>query len=210
MGLRTGRLGRAYYRLLSACVLPLARRAGLDPNTITLVGLATACLVPPAFFLHPLWGLLTMAFSGVADSLDGMVSRELGQATRFGALLDSATDRVADVLYLSGFWLLFFVELQSRPLLALATALFFAAMTATLLISYVKARIEGLGGACPSALMSREARTVFLLVWALVVGLTVDARPMMLWGGLALYLLLCLATVGQRLLRVGRTLDGPA
>ncbi len=204
MGLRTSRLGRTYYRLLSAVVLPVARGLGLGPNGITVAGLAVACLVPPAFALHPLWGLTAMALSGLADSLDGLVSRELGLSTRFGALLDSSTDRAADVLYLSGFWLLF----RDDPYLVPATALFFAAMTVTLLISYIKARIEGLGGSCPSALMSREARTVYLMAWALVLGLSGESRGVVLWGGLWLYLVLCLLTAGHRLLRVGRTLDG--
>jgi CDP-diacylglycerol--glycerol-3-phosphate 3-phosphatidyltransferase len=206
MGLRTSRLGRGYYRLLSAVVLPVARGIGLGPNGITVAGLAVACLVPPAFALHPLWGLAAMALSGLADSLDGLVSRELGLSTRFGALLDASTDRVADVLYLAGFWLL----LRDDPHLVPATALFFAAMTATLLISYIKARIEGLGGSCPSALMSREARTVYLMVWALVLGMTQESRSVVLWGGLWLYLVLCLLTAGHRLLRVGRSLDGLA
>lgn len=202
MGLRTSRLGQSYYRIISACVLPMARRAGFTPNGITVAGLAVACLVPPAFVLDPLWGLAAMAVAGLADSLDGLVSRELGRATRFGALLDSTTDRVADVLFLLGFWLLFLDDQR----LILATGLFFAAMTATLLISYVKARIEGLGGSCPSALMSREARAVFLMAWALAAGLAGQGRPAVLWGGLLLYLCLCLLTVGHRLLRVGREL----
>ncbi|EMG35967.1 phosphatidylglycerophosphate synthase [Desulfocurvibacter africanus PCS] len=206
MGLRTSRLGRGYYRTLAACVLPLARGLGLGPNGITVAGLAVACLVPPAFALHPLWGLAAMALSGLADSLDGLVSREMGLSTRFGALLDSSTDRVADVFYLVGFWLLF----RDDPHFVPATALFFAAMTATLLISYIKARIEGLGGSCPSALMSREARTVYLLVWALAAGLAQEGRSAVLWGGLWLYLVLCLLTAGHRLLRVGRSLDNLA
>lgn len=203
MSLRASRLGQSYYRIISAGVLPAARRAGFTPNGITVAGLAAACLVPPAFALHPLWGLAAMALAGVADSLDGLVSRELGRATRFGALLDSTTDRVADVLFLLGFWLLFLDD----PRLTLATILFFAAMTATLLISYVKARIEGLGGSCPSALMSREARTVFLMAWALATGLAGQGRPAVLWSGLLLYLGLCLLTAGHRLLRVGRGLE---
>lgn len=211
MSLRNGPLGRAYYRLLSASVLPAARALGLGPNGITVFGLAVACLVPPAFALHPLWGLAAMALSGLADSLDGLVSRELGLATRFGALLDSTTDRVADVLYLSGFWLLLLegsrATQAATQAATLATALIIAALTATVLISYIKARIEGLGGSCPSALMSREARTVYLMALALAAGLADEGRTGVLWAGLAVYLALCLLTAGHRLLRVGRSLD---
>jgi CDP-diacylglycerol---glycerol-3-phosphate 3-phosphatidyltransferase len=210
MTLRDSRAAEWYLAFLSKSVLPLLKHTAVSPNQITILGFGLALLVPVGFYLDPLYGFLFILFSGVTDSLDGLLSRVQGNGSIFGAFLDSTLDRASDLFFLAGFWVLFL----DRPYLPLATALFFSSVLFTFLISYTKARSEGLGSFCRVGFMGRAARIIFLLVWALLLILFVETRLMLLWGGLVLYTGLTLGTVIQRLVHIGRRLHaagrGPA
>lgn len=90
----------------------------------------------------------------------------------------------------------------------MAVIILFLALLGTLLISYTKAKIESLGQSCHSGVMSRPARIIFLLAWALLLALMPGAHLEMLWLGLGLYLVLTLFTVGQRIVEARRVLAG--
>jgi CDP-diacylglycerol--glycerol-3-phosphate 3-phosphatidyltransferase len=198
MPLRNQPLSRAYYRMLERRLLPKLNGAGLQPNQWTLIGLALAATVPVGFYVHPLLGLLCMGFSGVADTLDGLIARNTGAASRYGAFLDSSLDRVSDFFYLMGFWTLFWGQQR----LIAASALFFAALLITEMISYLRARAEALGVSGHAGLMERGARVVYLLVWALLITVFSDFHGALLWSGLILYLVLVTVTVIQRMVHV--------
>jgi CDP-diacylglycerol--glycerol-3-phosphate 3-phosphatidyltransferase len=195
MDLRTSPIGNGYYRLLQNRLLPLLNRWGLKPNHLTAAGVVFAALVPPGFYLNPAVGFILMGLSGVADSLDGVMAKNRGSATKEGAFLDSSLDRISDFFYLVGFWVLL---LQNGHLM-LATALVFAALLLTSMISYVKARAEALGASCKVGFMERGWRTVYLLFWALLVCGLPAHRGVVLWIGLSAYLLLTLQTLAQRI-----------
>jgi CDP-diacylglycerol---glycerol-3-phosphate 3-phosphatidyltransferase len=158
--------------------------------------------VPAGFFFHPWYGFACMLLSGIADTLDGQLSRVRGNGSAFGAFLDSTLDRASDFLFLAGFWILFWGE----PRLLLATSLLASGMFFTFLISYAKARAEGLGSSCQEGFMGRAARTIYLLLWALLIGLFPGGRQPLLWGGLALYGLLTMATLVERMIHIDRRL----
>ncbi|MFP4213725.1 MAG: CDP-alcohol phosphatidyltransferase family protein [Desulfohalobiaceae bacterium] len=201
MDLRNTALARAYFALQERTSLAWLGSSGISANQLTLIGLLLAVLVPGAFFLHPWLGLLCMGLSAAADSLDGPLAREKGQQSSFGALLDSTSDRVADFFYLCGFWVVFW---QLSQQLFLATFLVFSAFLLTVLISYIKARIEGLGGSCRVGLLGRAPRTIFLLLWALLLAAWPGGTELVLWAGLALFWALSLLTVLQRLQQARR------
>ncbi|MDA8165329.1 MAG: CDP-alcohol phosphatidyltransferase family protein [Desulfobacteraceae bacterium] len=203
-GLRDSKIAGYYYGFLGGAVLPLLHKAAITPNQLTILGLFFALLVPAGFFFHPWYGFAFMLLSGMADTLDGQLSRVQGNGSAFGAFLDSTLDRAADFLFLGGFWVLFW----GGPRFLLATGLLAAAMFFTFLISYAKARAEGLGSSCQEGLMGRAPRTIYLLLWAFLVGLLPAARQPLLWGGLALYGALTAATLVERLVRIGRRLRG--
>jgi CDP-diacylglycerol--glycerol-3-phosphate 3-phosphatidyltransferase len=194
MDLRHTPLARGYYRLLDRAVLPWVRRRRIEADRMTWIGALIAITVPPGFALHPLVGLALMLLSGSADALDGRLARENLRASSWGAFLDSALDRLSDGCYLLGFWLLFW---QAGRALA-GTLLLWPALIATLMISYVKARAEGLGGDCPVGWMERATRIVYLCAWALSLGLLPGLREMLLTGGAIVYLGLTVATLIQR------------
>lgn len=140
---------------------------GITPNSLTYVALALAVASAVAAALGSY--LLAAAFlllSGAFDLLDGIVARAAHLNTRFGALLDSTVDRLADALPLLGL----VVACSRTPL---AAAVLVVAMMTGFAVSYVRARAEGLGVSLPPLFMRRAERVVMLLL-ALVVG-AIDA-----------------------------------
>jgi CDP-diacylglycerol---glycerol-3-phosphate 3-phosphatidyltransferase len=203
MSLKHSRLGSVYTRLLERALVPPIKRFNLGPNAITFAGFVVAIMVPAGFLVHILLGFALMLFSGVIDTIDGLASRSLGSATKFGAFWDSTLDRFSDSLFLLGFWTVLW---KSGGPLVWGSLLFCLAGLLTLMVSYAKARIEALGGTCSAGLMGREARTIYLLVWALLLGFLPASRQGIVWWGLWAYLLLVGFTVMQRVILAWKTL----
>jgi CDP-diacylglycerol--glycerol-3-phosphate 3-phosphatidyltransferase len=202
MNLRNTVPVRFYYQLIEGYLLPRVVAWGLTANRLTLLGCALSALVPMAFWVHPLVGAVLILTSGLADTLDGLVARQQNHHTKFGAFLDSSLDRVSDTLYLMGFWTLFRRDLHFIT----ATLLVFIAMGATWMISYVKARAESLSGSCQGGLMERGVRVVFLILWAILVGLGIGKTNQLLWIGLLIYTAFTIQTVVWRIQRIRETL----
>lgn len=193
--LRKSFLSDPYYRWLDKRILPHVNRLTLSPNQFTLVGVLLAAAVPIGFFLHPVFGLFFMLVSGFADTLDGLLARRRNAASVFGAFLDSTLDRISDFFYILGFWVLFW----NANRFILASGLIFASSLTTVMISYVKARSEALGGTCDIGWMERGWRTIYLIIWALLVCVLPFFADLILWAGLVLYFVLTCITVLQRI-----------
>jgi CDP-diacylglycerol---glycerol-3-phosphate 3-phosphatidyltransferase len=196
MTLRKSFLAEPYYRWLDKRILPHVNQLTLSPNQFTLVGFLLAAAVPIGFFLNPVLGLLFMLISGIADTLDGLLARRRNAASAFGAFLDSTLDRISDFFYLFGFWILFW----NANRFILASGLIFASSFVTVMISYVKARSEALGGTCSIGLMERGWRTIYLIIWAFLVCVLSPFVDMILWAGLVIYFVLTSITVLQRII----------
>ena len=174
-------------------------RAGVSPDAVTLVG--TTGAVVGALVLFPrgqfLAGTLVVTLSVLTDLLDGAMARRRGTPSRFGAWLDSTCDRIADAAIFSGLALWFAGEGDDRLLLWLA--LF--CLVAGSVVSYAKARAEGLGLRCDVGLAERAERLILVLVGTGLAGLGVEvALAVLLW-------VLAIAsgiTVVQRLVEVRR------
>ena len=149
-----------------AAVLSLGRwlsERGVTPNSLTYAALSMALTAGVAAALRLyLVSAACLLVSGAFDLLDGIVARAAHLSTRFGALLDSTVDRLADALPLLGL-----VVACSQT--ALAPAVLVVAMMTGFAVSYVRARAEGLGISLPPLFMRRAERVVLLLL-ALVVG----------------------------------------
>lgn len=203
--LRTSTLAAVYYRVMQRHLLPLLFAWGLTPNRLTWMGMMISLAVPLAFWAHPFYGFLLILISGAADSLDGLMARHQDSPSVWGAFLDSSLDRISDFFYLLGFWVLLWRH--ASPVWGTLAVLVCALLT--MLISYTKARAEGLGCDCPIGLMERGIRVVYLMIWALALGLLPDLRTVVLWLGLALYGVLSMATVIQRTEYVRRQITVP-
>ena len=136
---------------------------GVTPNALTYAALSMALASGVAAALGCyLIAAACLLVSGAFDLLDGIVARAAHLSSRFGALLDSTVDRLADALPLLGL-----VIACSQT--SLAAAVLVVAMMTGFAVSYVRARAEGLGIRLPPLFMRRAERVVLLLL-ALVVG----------------------------------------
>ncbi|MET9340585.1 phosphatidylinositol phosphate synthase [Nonomuraea sp. NPDC003804] len=188
----------AMTRILTPLGRALVRR-GIGPNAVTAIG--TTGTVVCALVLYPMgqlwWGSLAITVFVLFDLLDGVVARMGGGGgSTWGAFLDSTLDRVADAAVFSGLIIHFFLQ---RDLLMTGVTLF--CLVAGALVSYVKARAEGLGVGCDVGLAERPERLVVGLVSAGLSGLGV---PYILAFGMWLLAAASAVTVVQRIVHVRR------
>jgi CDP-diacylglycerol--glycerol-3-phosphate 3-phosphatidyltransferase len=133
------------------------RSIGVTANVLTVVGLACSGLTAWLIAVGQLrWAVLGLVASGLIDLLDGSVARTSGEASPRGAFFDSVTDRVSDAVVLGG--CAWYLASQGPHLPVLA----FAAAALSMLISYERARAEGLGYTAKGGLMERAERMVVL------------------------------------------------
>ena len=137
--------------------LPVARfmeRVGLTPNLVTLIGLLIAVGGAGLVAVGQWWaGGIVVLFGGVFDMFDGALARMTGRASKFGALLDSVVDRVSEAVALFG--VLAFYLISDNDI---GAALAYAAIIGSLMVSYMRARSEGLGIECKVGVMTRPER----------------------------------------------------
>ncbi len=136
-------------------------RLGLQPNTMTLAGLGIN--LAGAAFLSQGWmttGGLLVLLAGPFDGLDGTMARQLGQLNKFGACVDSVTDRWSEMFIFLGL-LYYYLRLDS-PESALASILVFVAIMGSVMVSYTKARAEALGFDCNVGVLTRLERFLVL------------------------------------------------
>lgn len=198
MSIRNNYAGMQLYKFLKSRILPFIGRFLKTPNQVTLLGFGIAIIVPFGFYADPIFGLLIMSLSGLFDILDGMMAKKQNRLTLFGALLDSSLDRVSDFCFLIGFWILFWGTGREIS----AAILTFIACLFTFMISYIKARAEGLGCTIEKGLMERGLRTLYLIVWVLFIVIFRKLIETILWTGLILFCVLTLITVLQRFFEV--------
>ena len=174
--------------------LPIARwlaRTGVTPNLLTTIGLVinliSAVVVATGDFLA---GGLLVLFSGLFDLLDGAVARHTGKVTKFGALFDSTVDRITEgALFFALAW---YYLPQGKSLEVL---LAFLAMVGSFLISYIRARAEGLGIECKVGVFTRAERVAII-----VLGLLFNQ----MFIALLLLAVLTFVTVVERMVHVWR------
>ncbi|MEN2994281.1 MAG: CDP-alcohol phosphatidyltransferase family protein [Thermodesulfovibrio sp.] len=150
-------LSEKFSHFLDKPLAPLAKAFPLNPNIITFIGMvitsSSGFVIPFNLFL----GGILIVVGGVFDLIDGIFARVNGRTTKFGALLDSTLDRVADgFIFLGIAW--YFFNLSDN----LALVLTILCMIASFLISYVRARAEGLGVSCNIGIIERPERIIFL------------------------------------------------
>jgi CDP-diacylglycerol--glycerol-3-phosphate 3-phosphatidyltransferase len=175
-------------------------RAGLTPNAMTIVGtVGTAASAAVLFPLDRLFlGSVLVTVFVLFDLLDGSMARTSGQVTKFGTVLDSSCDRIADgVLFGSIAWWALVVE---GDRITGAAAL--VSLVAAQVISYVKARAEGAGLNGDGGLVERAERFIIALLGTTLQGLGV---PYAARTALLLLAVLAVITVAQRLLSVQRS-----
>lgn len=185
---------------MSDAVWRLVDRSGITPNAVTIIGFLGICGAA-WLALERFWVLSSLLFivSGLVDSLDGLVARHQGRVTSFGAFLDSTLDRLAEGVILGAIGITFAQDGQEWALAAV-----FVALTASFLVSYARARAEGLGiPGSSGGLMGRPERLVIVGA-ALFLGGVGDVLPVLM----AILAGLSAMTAAHRVLLVWRASDG--
>lgn len=180
-------------------------RTGVGPDAVTLIGTGGVVAGALAFFPRGsfLVGTVVVVAFVLTDLVDGAMARRLQRTSRFGAWLDSTCDRVADAAIFGGL-VLWFAGAGGSPVLV-AVALF--CLVSGSLVSYAKARAEGLGLTCEVGLAERAERLILVLLGTLLAGLGLEiALAVLLW----LLAAASAVTVVQRLVEVRRQAALPA
>jgi CDP-diacylglycerol--glycerol-3-phosphate 3-phosphatidyltransferase len=187
-------------------IIRLMIKIGITPNGITAAGFV-GNLIALCFFIDAAqcwdeglhgsyslicWGGIIILAAGLFDMMDGRLARMGDMSSKFGALWDSTLDRYSELVTLFGICLLFIKA--DWVWLSVAT---FAAMVGSVMVSYVRARAEGLGIECKVGLMQRPERVVVTAATAIITGLTEN-----LWwlaGGMILIAILANITAFWRI-----------
>jgi len=205
------RLREGYPRLVGPVVAVLAK-LGVTPNMVSVAGvvisLGAGLCFASGFFLA---AALVTTVGATCDILDGQLARGRYGPTVFGAFLDSTLDRVGELFTFIG--LAWFFSGGTPPLGAgpagpvspWAVAFILLAVAGSFMVSYTRARAEGLGVECKTGLMQRPERVVLLIAGALLAPIPLVGLFILKTVLLALALTSG-ATAVQRILHVRRVL----
>lgn len=165
-------LARKYSRFF---LEPIARFIGwtrISPNVISMVGFLLT--VGVAFVISNgylrLGGFLIFAAAGF-DALDGTLARMMGRTSRFGAFLDSTLDRFSEAVIFLGL----FIYLVNQGA-QIELVLIYATIVGSLMVSYARARAEGIGVPLKEGLLTRFERVLLLII-----GLIFNQLTLVLW-----------------------------
>jgi CDP-diacylglycerol--glycerol-3-phosphate 3-phosphatidyltransferase len=179
---------------LSRVLTPMGRAlatTGISPNAITVIG--TVGVIGGTLGFYPrhsfFWGTVVATVFVLFDLLDGAVARVTGKGSQWGAFLDSTMDRLADAAIFSGILLWY----AGRDDLMAALALF--CLVSGVMVSYARARAEGLGYKATVGVAERGERLIVSLV---AIGLCGLGVPYVLPVGLWLLAVASVITIVQR------------
>jgi archaetidylinositol phosphate synthase len=188
----SSKLKKQFEGIVAGAVKPLAD-AGVTPNSVTVAGLLVSVAAAWCFYSWrsnsiylPLAGALILV-SGLFDAIDGVIARTAGKESKFGGFLDSVTDRYSDAFTLMGVTLGGLCD----PAVGVVTII------GSMMVSYARARSEGLGVAMSAVGLAERAERMLLLAALTFASLVwLDALR---WGMLVLCALTHL-TVIQRVM----------
>jgi len=183
--------------LLEKILFPIAKRLDINPNLITIFSLILAIFAAISFTLHNLLiGGILIFLSGLLDVFDGTVARSNNKVTKFGAFLDSTTDRFSDAVIIIGLiaggytsWIIGLLAIHS-----------------SLTVSYVRASAESKGIPCNVGIGERATRLIILMIGAFIA-----SYLGMYYMAIAILLLMFVAysTVVQRIIHVWNWTNKP-
>jgi len=176
-------------------VVGVLSKSGVTPNTLTLINLSLN--IAAAYFIatgHFIIGGVLILGSGLFDLLDGALARFSKQTTKFGAVLDSTVDRISEAATLCGL-LVWYVAQEGATL---EIVLVLVVLVGSFLVSYIRARAEGLGWQCQVGLFTRAERVIVLALGLLVSGVSIHS----VFVALCVLAVFVLVTIVQRLVHL--------
>ncbi len=188
-------LQKVIYRIINPLIKGMIR-VGITPNFITTTGFVLN-VVAAGFFIYAAiyqpydlaligWGGGIVLFAGLFDMMDGRLARMGNMSSVFGALWDSTLDRYSELFTLFGICTYFL--LNGWEWMGVVT---FLAMVGSVMVSYVRARAEGLDIECKVGLMQRPERVVLTALGAILCGACGD----LLWLAVPIAVIALLANI---------------
>lgn len=195
-------VGRGVAGRVFTPVAALLLKLKVSPDAVTVVGTFGTSAAALYFFPRGdfLIGTVVICLFVFSDSLDGTMARLAGRSSTWGAFLDSTLDRVADAAIFCGIALWFASDGDDPAMVAVTLA----ALVGGLMVSYARARAEGLGADASTGIAERTERLVLVLATAFFSG--VFDAPWLLNAGLWLVAVLAWVTVLQRIWAVRQQL----
>ena len=171
-------LQKIIYRIIDPLIKGMIR-IGITPNIVTTIGLI-GNIIAAGFFIYAaqhdcdmpsiFWGGIIILGAGLFDMMDGRLARMGHMTSSFGALLDSTLDRYSEMVTLMGI-VLIFTEHPDGCWFPMGIVTF-TALLGSVMVSYVRARAEGLQIECKVGLMQRPERVVVTAITAILTGAT--------------------------------------
>ena len=173
------RLQKGIYKVIDPLVRGLIK-IGLTPNAVTTIGLLLNVGVAIIFIIGAEWGErgelsyvgwagALVLFAGMFDMLDGQVARLGNMSSTFGALFDSVLDRYSESVMFLG--ICYYLVAHHYFISSIAG---FIALIGSMMVSYTRARSEGLGAENKGGLMQRPDRVVLVGISAIACGITAN------------------------------------
>jgi len=148
-------------------IIPLAdffKSLNINPNALTTLGTIFSIVGAIFFALSYLRvGGIFIVFGAICDTIDGRIASHGNKKTKFGALYDSVMDRYSEIIMFFGIAVHFVREDSYWTSVAI-----FAALGGSVMVSYVRARAEGLGLECKIGMMQRTERITYISVGAVI------------------------------------------
>lgn len=144
--------------------MPLLVKGGVTPTKLTVGGLIISALAGLAYLVSPVWAGILAGVGGMCDTLDGFLARRTGQAGARGAFLDSVLDRYGESFLFFGIWGYF---VQTETFAVSGTIAVFTALIGSYMVSYTRARGEGLAVVFKGGRFTREERLLALIIGSL-------------------------------------------
>ncbi|HET8763991.1 MAG TPA: CDP-alcohol phosphatidyltransferase family protein [Rhodanobacter sp.] len=186
-------------RAILAPVVRLAMALHLTPNAITVIGfvvvVAASVLVGTGSLLA---GAVVLTAGSLLDAVDGALARATGLGSTFGSFLDSTLDRAAEAVLYGGI-VAYYLNTGQPATLPVLLAL--VALAGSFMVSYTRARAEGIGLTASVGLAPRMERLVLIVAGIGVAGLGIGIG---LIGAMAIVAILAVATTVQRIWHVHR------
>ncbi len=166
-----------YFKIVGP-VADLFARAGIHPNILSIAGLLLS-VAAGLIYCHGsfFWASWIVVLAGICDTLDGRIARQTNKKSDFGAFFDSTLDRYSDMFLFIG---LAYYFAGGRPFVMplqagaspevspwTVTAIIFA-IAGSFMVSYTRARAEGLGLECKAGMMQRPERITLLVIGSLL------------------------------------------
>ena len=181
---------KATANYLTQPLVQLLAKTPITPNAITWFGFLLNVCAATLIVAGDLFAAgFVVLVAGLFDLLDGALARLTNQVTRFGAVLDSTLDRLGEAVLLLGILILYAQGQSVAGILLVGIVLL-----GSLMVSYVRARIETLGLECKVGLFTRAERVIVLAI-----GLLLSQIDYALIAALAIIAVFSFFTVGQRL-----------